>query len=199
MPNAILLISCPDQKGITAAVTSFVFENGGNIIDSSQHIDEQTDTFFMRIEWSLKGFAVAKPKIGVRFKPIAKKFNMRWDLYFTNENVRAAIFVSQHLHCLYDLLLRQKAGQLSCEIAVILSNHPQAKAVAKAFGVKFVQMDITKENKIVQEKRQLALLKKEQVELVVLARYHQILSSDFVSHFPNRIINIHHSFMPAFA
>ncbi len=114
MSNAILLISCPDQKGITAAVTSFVFENGGNIIDASQHIDEQTNTFFMRIEWSLAEFKVTNLKIAKAFEPIAKKFGMTVDLSFTGNLPRVAIFVSQHLHCLYDLLLRQKARQLSC-------------------------------------------------------------------------------------
>ncbi len=199
MSNAILLISCPDQKGITAAVTSFVFENGGNIIDASQHIDEQTNTFFMRIEWSLAGFAFSNSKIAEKFKPIAKKFSMAWDLYFSNQQSRVAVFVSQHLHCLYDLLLRQKAGQLPCEIALIISNHPQARAVAKAFGIKFFEMAINSKNKKTQEKRQLDLLKKERIDLVILARYHQILSPDFVAQYPNRIINIHHSFLPAFA
>ncbi len=199
MSNAILLISCPDQKGITAAVTSFVFENGGNIIDASQHIDEQTNTFFMRIEWSLAGFTFSNSKIAEKFKAIAKKFAMTWNLYFSGQRSRVAIFVSQHLHCLYDLLLRQKAGQLPCEIALIISNHPQARAVAKTFGIKFFEMVVNSKNKKVHEKRQLALLKKEKVELVVLARYHQILSADFVAQYPNRIINIHHSFLPAFA
>ncbi len=199
MPHAILLISCPDQKGITSSVTSFVFENGGNIIDASQHIDEQTNTFFMRIEWSLDGFKMASSKIATAFERIAKKFGMSWELYFTGEKLRVAVFVSQHLHCLYDLLLRQKEGQLSCTIALIVSNHPQAAVVAKAFGIKFVHMPINPQNKKAQEKRQLSLLKKERIELVILARYHQILSADFVAHFFNRIINIHHSFLPAFA
>ncbi len=199
MPNAILLISCPDQKGITATVTSFVFENGGNIIDASQHIDEQTNTFFMRIEWSLVDFKILKSKIAKTFGPIAQNFKMAWGLYFTDDIPKVAIFVSQHLHCLYDLLLRQKAGQLPCKIAVIVSNHRQAQVLAKAFAIKFVYMDITPQNKKSQEKRQLAILKKQNIELVILAQYHQILSADFVAHFANRIINIHHSFLPAFA
>ncbi len=199
MSNAILLISCPDQKGITAAVTSFVFENGGNIIDASQHIDEQTNTFFMRIEWSLEGFRFSSSEITTKFKPIAKKFNMAWNLYFSGQKTRVAIFVSRHLHCLYDLLLRQKAGQLPCDISLIVSNHPQARAVAAAFKIKFFQMMVNSQNKKSQEKRQLALLKKERIDLLILARYHQILSADFVAQYRDRIINIHHSFLPAFA
>jgi len=198
MKNAILLISCLDQKGITAAVTSFVFENGGNIIDANQHIDEQSNTFFMRIEWSLSGFKVSQGKIADTFKVLAKTFDMTWDLYFTGEPTKVAIFVSQHLHCLYDLLLRHKAGQLPCEISLIISNHPQAQSVAKDFGVKFVLIPVEAKNKKVQEKKQRALLVKEGVELVILARYHQILSAEFVAQFPNQIINIHHSFLPAF-
>jgi len=198
MKNAILLISCLDQKGITAAVTSFVFENGGNIIDANQHIDEQSNTFFMRIEWSLSGFKVSQGKIADTFKVLAKTFDMTRDLYFTGEPTKVAIFVSQHLHCLYDLLLRHKAGQLPCEISLIISNHPQAQSVAKDFGVKFVLILVEAKNKKVQEKKQRALLVKEGVELVILARYHQILSAVFVAQFPNQIINIHHSFLPAF-
>ena len=198
MQNAILLISCPDQKGITAAITAFVYENGGNIIDANQHIDEQMNTFFMRIEWSLDGFKVAPNKIADTFKTLAKKFGMTWDLYFSGEKPRVAIFVSQHLHCLYDLLLRHKAGQLPCGIALIVSNHPEARSVAKDFGIKFILTPVDKASKKQQEKKQRELLVKEKIELVILARYHQILSADFVSRFPNQIINIHHSFLPAF-
>lgn len=198
MQHAILLISCPDQKGITSAVTSYVFDNGGNIIDASQHIDEQSNTFFMRIEWSLAGFQVSQNKILDSFKSIAKKFGMSWHLYFTGDVPRIAIFVSQHLHSLYDLLLRHQGGQLKCEIPLIISNHPDAKSVAEQFNIKFFQVEIDKKNKKEQEKSEIAILKKHGIELLVLARYHQILSSDFVSQFPNRIINIHHSFLPAF-
>ena len=201
MSHAILLISCPDKKGITAAVTAFVFENGGNIIDANQHIDEQTNTFFMRIEWSLAGFKVPQGKIADVFKTVAKKFGMNWQLYFSgerSEKPRVAVFVSQHLHCLYDLLLRHKAGQLPCDIPLIISNHPEARSVAKEFGIKFVLLPVDAKNKKQQEKKQIGLLLKERIELVVLARYHQILSADFVSRFPDQIINIHHSFLPAF-
>ena len=201
MNNAILLISCLDKKGITAAVTAFVFENGGNIIDANQHIDEQTNTFFMRIEWSLAGFKVPQGKISDVFRTVAKTFGMTWHLYFSgerSEKPRVAVFVSQHLHCLYDLLLRHKAGQLPCDIPLIISNHPEARSVAKEFGIKFALIPVDVKNKKQQEKKQIGLLLKERIELVVLARYHQILSADFVSRFPKQIINIHHSFLPAF-
>jgi formyltetrahydrofolate deformylase len=198
LKNAILLISCPDRKGITAAVTSFVFENGGNIIDANQHIDEQTNTFFMRIEWSLAGFKVPAGKIADTFKIVAKTFSMTWDLYFTAEVPRVAVFVSQHLHCLYDLLLRHRAGQFNCDIPLIISNHPQASDVAKEFAIKFIQTPVDAKNKKQQEEKQLSLLAREGIELVILARYHQILSPQFVARFQNKIINIHHSFLPAF-
>ncbi len=198
LPTAILLISCPDQKGITAAVTAFVFANGGNIIDANQHIDEQTNTFFMRIEWSLAGFKIPQGKIAEAFKSVGKTFRMSWDLYFSQEKPRVAIFVSQHLHCLYDLLLRHQSGQLYCDIPLIVSNHPQAQTVAKEFGIPCVLTRVDAKTKKQIEKQQLDLLHANDIEMVVLARYHQILSAGFVARYPNRIINIHHSFLPAF-
>jgi len=198
MCNAILLISCPDRKGILAKITNFIYENNGNIEHADQHIDTQTNTFFMRIEWSLKDFKIKKDKISKKFLPIAKEFNMKWSLYFTDQVLRMAIFVSKHLHCLYDLLLRYESGQFKCQIPLIISNHPNAKKVAENFGIKFFEFPITKENKIIQEKKQIELLKKEKIDLIVLARYTQILTKQFVKEFPNKIINIHHSFLPAF-
>jgi len=198
MPNAILLISCPDKRGITATVTNFVFQNNGNIEHADQHIDKETNTFFMRIEWSLTKFKIQKSKIKNAFDPIAGKFGMDWNLYFTDEAPRMAIFVSKYTHCLYDLLLRQKSGQLRCVIALIVSNHPDAKGIAKDFGIKFSQITVDKKNKTSAEKRQAALLRDEKIDVVVLARYGQILTKDFVSQFSNQIINIHHSFLPAF-
>ena len=199
MSNAILLISCPDQKGITATVSNFVFQHNGNILHADQHIDEQSNTFFMRLEWELAGFSLEKVKIKGHFKKIADQFKMDWDLCFSDEMPRVAIFVSQNLHCLYDLLLRQRSGQLRCEIPLIISNHPHAKEVAHYFNIHFFEFFISKENKTQQEKRQLELLKESQIDLVVLARYGQILTRGFVEKYHNRIINIHHSFLPAFA
>ncbi len=199
MNHAILLISCRDQKGITAAVTNFIFQNQGNIIHADQHIDEQSNTFFMRIEWSLDAFKLKREDIQPAFWVIAKSFNMMWKLSFSDQKTRVAIFVSKHLHCLYDLLYRHKTGQLFCDIALLLSNHPDARPVAEDFGIKFVEFIVERHNKIEQELKQMELLKTKEVDLVILARYHQILTKQFVDRFPLRIINIHHSFLPAFA
>ena len=199
MCHAILLVSCPDQKGITASVTNFVYENNGNIVHADQHIDGQSNTFFMRIEWSLDGFDIKKKEIGEQFTAIANKFQMAWDLSFTDERIRVAVFVSKHLHCLLDLLYRQKAGQLACDIPLIVSNHSDAKAVADDFGIKFIEIPITTDNKTEQEKKEAGVLHDEKIDLIVLARYHQIFTKTFVQAFHNRMINIHHSFLPAFA
>lgn len=205
MSNAILLISCPDKKGITATVTNFVFKNAGNIEHADQHIDEESKgmagrapTFFMRLEWSLKGFKIAKDEIAAHFENIAREFDMDWKLYFTDEIPRLAIFVSKYLHCFYDLLLRYKSSQLRCKIPLIISNHPHAKEAAKSFGIDYFEFPILKENKLEQERRQIQLVKEAKVDCLILARYGQILTKQFVDEFPNRIINIHHSFLPAF-
>lgn len=199
MKKAILLISCHDQKGITAAVTDFVFKNNGNILHADQHIDDQSNTFFMRVEWDLKGFKLKKEKIKKDFQVIANKFKMNISLHFSDDVVKAAVFVSKHLHCLNDLLLRYRAGHFNCRIPLIVSNHPDAKEVAEDLGIPFFEFPVTPRTKTQQENRQIELLKTGDVELIILARYHQILSKNFVKHFENRIINIHHSFLPAFA
>ncbi|RKY33568.1 MAG: formyltetrahydrofolate deformylase [Candidatus Omnitrophota bacterium] len=198
MENAILLISCPDTKGIVAKVSNFIYQNNGNIEHADQHIDSETNTFFMRIEWSLKDFRIPKEKIAQKFSSLAAEFKMEWNLHFSSEIPVMAIFVSRHLHCLYDLLLRYREGQFKCKIPLIISNHSLAKDIATSSGIKFFEFPITKENKSEQERRQLQLLKENSVDLVVLARYTQILTKQFVDSFPNRIINIHHSFLPAF-
>jgi len=199
MGHAILLISCLDKKGITASVTNFIFENSGNIVHADQHIDDQSNTFFMRIEWDLKGFAIARKDIVKSFEPIAKKFRMTWELSFSDQPQRVAVFVSRHLHCLYDLLIRQRSGQIACEIPLIISNHKDAGKIAKEFGIDFFEVPITKQNKKAQEKREIEILMTANIDFVVLARYHQVLTSQVINAFPNRIINIHHSFLPAFA
>ena len=199
MCHAILLISCPDQKGITASVTNFVFEHNGNIIHADQHIDKQSNTFFMRIEWSLDGFDIKRETIGEQFTAIAHKFQMIWELSFSDRVARVAVFVSKHLHCLQDLLYRQEAGQLACTVPLIVSNHTAAKEIAKRHGIRFLEVPIGKDNKATQEQKEIEALNKEKIDLIVLARYHQILTPEFVRTFPNRIINIHHSFLPAFA
>ncbi len=198
MPNAILLISCPDKRGITATVTDFIFKNNGNIEHADQHIDKETNTFFMRVEWSLEKFKIEKPKIKSELLPIADKFGMDWKLYFTDEVPRAAIFTSKTTHGLHDLLLRRQSGHLRCTIPLIISNHPDAKNIARGFGIDFFEFPMLPENKREQEERQLVLLKEGNIDVIILARYGQILSKEFVDHFPNQIINIHHSFLPAF-
>lgn len=198
MPNAILLISCPDQRGITAAVTGFIFQHNGNILHADQHIDEQANTFFMRVEWSLEGFSIPNEQLVGAFAPLAKKFEMRQELYFTDKISRVAIFVSRHLHCLNDLLFRHKSGQLRCEIPLVISNHEEARSVAGQFGAAFHHFYVSQDNKDQIERQQLELLKRERIDWVVLAQYHQILTAQFVRAYPNRIINIHHSFLPAF-
>jgi formyltetrahydrofolate deformylase len=199
MNHAILLISCRDQKGITAAVTNFIFQHQGNIVHADQHIDEQSNTFFMRIEWSLDDFKLKRDDIQAAFSIIAKTFNMAWKLSFSDQKTRVAIFVSKHLHCLYDLLYRHKTGQLFCEIPLLLSNHPDARGVAEDFGIQFAEFIVETHNKIEQEQKQIELLKAQKIDLVILARYHQILTKQFVDQYPSQIINIHHSFLPAFA
>ncbi|MFH1505019.1 MAG: formyltetrahydrofolate deformylase [Candidatus Omnitrophota bacterium] len=198
MNTATLLISCPDKKGITAATTSFIYKNNGNIEHADQHIDSQTNTFFMRIEWSLRDFTIAKNNIAKSFLPLAKKFQMSWSLHFKNDLSRLAIFVSESTHCLYDLLLKYKQNHFNCEIPLIISNHSNIAAIAKSFGVKFYKFSKNHKNKSEVEKKELALLKKENIEIIVLARYGQIFTKQFVEKFSNRIINIHHSFLPAF-
>jgi formyltetrahydrofolate deformylase len=199
MKHAILLISCQDQIGITAAVTNFIFQNQGNIVHAEQHIDEQSNTFFMRIEWSLDGFKLKREDIQPAFLVIAKSFNMTWKLFCSDQKIRVAIFVSKRLHCLYDLLNRHKTGQFFCDIVLLVSNHSDAKGVAEDFGIKFAEFIVERHNKVDQELKQMELLKTEKIDLVILARYHQILTKQFVDRFPMQIINIHHSFLPAFA
>ena len=198
MNHTILLISCPDRRGITAAVTQFVFQHNGNIIHADQHIDEQSNTFFMRVEWSLEGFNLRREEIAMHFGTIATQFQMHWTLHFADVLPRVALFVSKPLHCLQDLLLRYREGQLRCHIPLIISNHEDARPVAEEFKCKFHYFSIDPQNKLQQESREIELLAREQINVIVLARYHQILSAPFVEKFPRKIINIHHSFLPAF-
>jgi len=198
MDSAILLISCPDRKGITAETTNFIYQNNGNIEHADQHIDTGSNTFFVRIEWSLNGFRISKRQISRKFLPLAKKFKMNWSLFFTGKIPQIAIFASQSTHCLYDLLMKQKQNQLKCRIALIISNHANISLIAKEFNVKFAYFSKTSKNKAVVEQKEISLLKKEKIELVVLARYAQIFTKQFIQAFPNKIINIHHSFLPAF-
>jgi formyltetrahydrofolate deformylase len=199
MVSAILLMHCPDQKGLVAAVTDFLYRHSGNILHLDQHVDIQTRTFFMRVEWDLKGFGVDRSNIAELFQvDIAERFGMHWHLHFSDDVPRVALFVSKLSHCLHDVLARWQSGQWQVEIPVVISNHKDMEEVVTRFGLSYYYLPITKKNKVEQERRQLELLKDHQVELVVLARYMQILSADFLAHYPERVINIHHSFLPAF-
>ena len=198
--TAILLIHCPDKQGILATVTEFLNKNRGNIIYLDQHVDRQEKIFYMRVEWELDGFAIPSEKIGEYFDTlIGTPLQMTWKIYFSDVVPRMALFVSKMPHCLFDILARYTAGEWDVEIPLIISNHETLKPVAERFGIDFHYFPISKENKAKQETAELKLLKENNIDFVVLARYMQILSKDFVKQFPNRIINIHHSFLPAFA
>jgi len=196
--TAVLLISCRDQKGLVAAVSEFVYKNGGNIVHAEQHVDVPENTFFHRVEWELNEFSIAPPEIGDAFQRVAERFGMRYSLRFSSERPRVAIFVSKFDHCLLDLLYRYRVGELSGEIVAVVSNHTDLESEVKPFGIPYHLFRITAENKARQEDAEIALLQSLGVELIVLARYMQVLSTRFVRQYPNRIINIHHSFLPAF-
>ncbi len=196
--TAVLLIHCPDQPGLVHAVTEFIFEHGGNILDLEQHIDSADDVFFMRVEWSLENFDIAKADIASRITPLTESRRMWWRLQFSSERKRLALFVSKESHCLYDLLSRHEAGELPVEIPFIVSNHETLRPAAERFGIPFHYFPMTKENREAQECKQLVLLEAHRVDTVVLARYMQIIGKTFIEAFPNRILNIHHSFLPAF-
>jgi len=199
MKTAILIIQCPDQKGIVAAVSDFLFVNKGNILEIDQHVDQAMGMFFMRAAWELESFALAKEEIGAVFwEKVGKDFRMEYNLHFNFPKPKMALFVSKLSHCLFDILSRYYSGQFEVEIPLIISNHLDLKEVVNNFGIPFHYIPTSNANKAEAEKRQLDLLKSHDVDFIVLARYMQILSGDFIQHYPSRIINIHHSFLPAF-
>lgn len=198
--TAILRIHCPDQRGIVARVTEFIYQNNGNIVALDQYTNTEEKRFFMRVEWELGNFLLERNDIAAVFGPLlGKPLEMEWDLKFSDNVPRMAIFVSQSSHCLYDLLARYKAGEWKVQIPVIISNHNNLEEVAAQFNIPFFHIPVNKDNKKEQEQKELEILRKHQIDFIVLARYMQILSADFVKNYPNRIINIHHSFLPAFA
>lgn len=194
--TAILLINCPDRKGLVATVSGILYEDGANIIHADQHQDHEAGLFFMRVEWALGGFNVEAFR--EKFTPIAADLRMDWRLELSSKATRMAIFVSQHLHCYADLLYRHKSGELACEIPLIVSNHPDGRKLAEYHGIPFHHIETMPGDKPAMERLQLELLQEHHIDLVVLARYMQILSPRFVARYPNRIINVHHSFLPAF-
>ena len=199
MKTAKLLLHCPDKPGILAEVTDFITVNKGNIIFLDQYVDHVENIFFMRIEWELKDFLVPQEKIEDYFATLyAQKYEMNFRLYFSDTKPRMAIFVSKMSHCLFDLLARYTAGEWNVEIPLIISNHPDLQHVAERFGIPFHLFPITKETKEEQEKKEMELLAKHKITFIVLARYMQVISEQMINAYPNRIINIHHSFLPAF-
>ncbi|MFL0683759.1 MAG: formyltetrahydrofolate deformylase [Algoriphagus aquaeductus] len=199
MNQAILIVQCPDQKGIVAAVSRFLYQYNGNILEVDQYVDEEIGRFFMRAAWELDSFDLEKSAIPDRFQvEVADHFGMEFTLHFNFPKPRMAIFVSKLSHCLFDILGRYHGGQLEVDIPLVISNHQDLKSVVEAFGIPFFHIPVSAAQKESAEAEQLRLLEEYQVDFVVLARYMQILSGDFIQRFPNRIINIHHSFLPAF-
>ena len=199
MTTAKLLLHCPDKPGILAEVTDFITVNKGNIIYLDQYVDHVENIFFMRIEWELKDFLVPKEKIEDYFETLyGQKYDMIFRLYFSDVKPRMAIFVSKISHCLFDMLARYTAGEWNVEIPLIISNHPDLQHVAERFGIPFHLFPITKETKEEQERKEMELLAQNNITFIVLARYMQVISEQMISAYPNKIINIHHSFLPAF-
>jgi formyltetrahydrofolate deformylase len=196
--SAILRVQCPDRKGIDAALAEFIYNANGNILHFEQHQVAEMGLYLARIEWDLTGFQIDMKDFARHFSPIADRIAMTWQIALSSERLRVAVFVSKYDHCLVDLLYRWHTGELACEISLIVSNHPDAKRQADFYGIPFREIHVTKENKPEAERRQRELLAEHHVDLIVLARYMQILSPEFIARYPQRIINIHHSFLPAF-
>jgi formyltetrahydrofolate deformylase len=202
--TATLLITCPDTKGIVAAIADFLYQHNANILHADQHQDAENNLFLMRVEWDVANFNLAEADFGAAFAPIASKFSMQWQLKLSQHKTRVAIMVSQYDHCLADLLHRHKSGELACEIPLVISNHRDTEDLVKFYGIDFHYLPVTKEssftkdNKAEVEAMQFKLFADYNIDLIVLARYMQILSPDFVQRYPQKIINIHHSFLPAF-
>ena len=201
-PSSILLLSCPDQKGVVAAIAEFVFRHGGNILHADEHGDDESNLFLMRVEFDAAEFDIDFRDFTRHFSPVAEKFQMQWRLAHSNHRPRMVVMVSKYDHCLVDLLYRHRSGELRCEIPLIVSNHPDNQPIADFYRIPYVTVTVPvpvpQDDKIGAEAKILVLLKQQQPDFIVLARYMQILSNDFIAHFPQRIINIHHSFLPAF-
>lgn len=197
--TAVLLMHCYDQQGIVAQVTSFLQQYKGNITDLDQHVDLKAERFFMRVEWEMDGFMLSQEEISAAFQSqLADPFGMEWQLHFSDKPLRIGIFVSKRSHCLYDILQRYISGEWNIEIPLIISNHPDLKEVADRYDIPYHVFPITSDNKLEQEALERALLKEAKVDLVILARYMQVLTNGMIEDFPDQIINVHHSFLPAF-
>jgi formyltetrahydrofolate deformylase len=197
--SAILLVDCPDRKGIVAAISDFLYRHDANILHADQHQDAEMGLFLTRVEWDLGNFKLPISDFGKEFTAIAEKFQMRWRLEESAKRPRMAILVSRYDHCLADLLYRHESGELACEIPLIISNHPEGERLAEFHRIAFHFIPVDGSTKAAAERKQLALLEEHRVDFVVLARYMQILSGEFVAKYLQRVINVHHSFLPAFS
>lgn len=197
--TATLLIDCPDRKGLVATIAEFLYRHNANILHADQHRDAEQDLFLMRVEWDLAGFAVPLDEFATVFATLAAQFHMRWRLARSNERQRVALFVSRYDHCLLDLLGRHRNGELPCDIPLIVSNHPDAEPIARFYNIPFHIFPVSAASKDAAFAAMLDLMQRERIDLIVLARYMQILPATFVEHFPEQIINVHHSFLPAFS
>jgi formyltetrahydrofolate deformylase len=196
--SAILLISCPDKKGLVAAIANFLMTYNASIMHADQHQDESENLFLMRVEWSLEGFSLPMESFSAAFQPIADEHHMTWSVSLSSRKPRMAIMVSRYEHCLADLLHRWRIGELNCDIPLIIANHDECRRLAEFNEIPFHLVEVTRDNKAEAEARQWALLDEAGVDVIVLARYMQVLSAAFVERYRNRVINIHHSFLPAF-
>ena len=196
--SAVLLISCPDRKGIVATISDFVFQHNGNILHADEHADEESNLFLMRVEFDPVEFDIDLVDFSGHFTPIADKFGMRWRLARSIYRPKMIILVSKYDHCLVDLLYRHKSGELHCDIPLVISNHADNQPIADFYGIPYVTVPVPKDSKRQAEAKILGLLQRHNPDFIVLARYMQILSDEFVNQYPQRIINIHHSFLPAF-
>jgi formyltetrahydrofolate deformylase len=197
--TAVLLIDCPDRKGLVVAIVNFlVREYDVNILNADQHQDAELGLFFMRVEFATAAAALDRSSFAAAFTPVAAEFAMNWRIEFADAPKNVALFVSQYLHCLADLLDRHQTGEFRCNLRMIVSNHESARRLADFHGIPFHYLPVTRDTRPAVEGRQLALLAEADIDLVVLARYMQILSPAFVDAYPRRIINVHHSFLPAF-
>ena len=196
--SATLLMSCPDKKGLVAAIANFLMTYNANILHADQHQDEVENLFLMRVEWDLDGFTLPMESFSAAFQPIADEHQMNWHVSLSSRKPRMAIFVSKYEHCLVDLLHRWRIGELACDIPLVISNHEDCRRIVEFNGIPFHVIPVTRDNKAEAEAEQFRLLEEAGVDFVVLARYMQVLSGEFVKRYPNRVINIHHSFLPAF-
>jgi formyltetrahydrofolate deformylase len=196
--SAVLLLSCPDRKGIVAAISGFIAQHSGNILHADEHNDRDSNTFLMRVEFDPAALDLPLSEFTWQFGKVAEQFAMQWRLALSDVRLRMAILVSKYDHCLVDLLYRHKSGELACDIPCIISNHSESQRIAEFYQVPFFLVPIEKDSKHAAERQILTLIERYAVDFIVLARYMQILSTDFVNKYPNRIINIHHSFLPAF-